>query len=201
MAAAAVSGLVALQLQDEPALTNDQVKHRLMATARLARQPGGGAAYSIWEQGAGLVQARSTIAAASTAAANAGLDIEADLDPTGTTRSWGLTSYDEATGSFSLPALPGTPDGYLIWSGAGRAWAGADWSGDPEVWAGAGRAWAGAGRAWAGAGASWSGEAELWAGAGRAWAGAAPPTPASTVHGELDSDITIIALPLVQTGR
>jgi subtilisin family serine protease len=199
MAAAEVSGLAALLLQQEPALTNDQVKHRLMATARLASLPtSGAAAYSIWEQGAGLVQAEAALQSQNLAAANGGMDLAADLDPAGSVHYWGLTSFDPATGSFSLPPLPGTPDGYLVWSGAGRAWVGADWSGDPEVWAGAGRAWAGAGRAWAGSGASWSGDAELWAGAGRAWAGALPPTPFTPVHGELDTDGHSVALPLVR---
>ncbi len=201
MAAAEVSGLVALLLQSEPTLTNDQVKHRLMATARLAQVPASGAAaYSIWEQGAGLVQAQAALASDSTAAANGGMDIAVDLDPQGSVHYWGLTSFDPATSSFSLPPLPGTPAGYLVWSGAGRAWAGATWSGDPEIWAGAGRAWAGAGRAWAGAGQGWSGEAELWAGAGRAWAGALPPTPVSPIHSELDAAGQVIALPLVRGG-
>jgi serine protease AprX len=199
MAAAEVSGLVALLLQDEPGLTNDQVKHRLMATARLARVPtSGAAAYSIWEQGAGLVQAGAALASESIAAANSAMDLAADLDPAGSIHYWGHTSFDPLTGSFSLPPLPGTPDGYLAWSGAGRAWAGADWSGDPEVWAGAGRAWAGAGRAWAGAGEDWSGGAELWAGAGRAWAGALPPTPWTPAHSELDTDGYTVALPLLR---
>ena len=200
MAAAEVSGLAALLLQSEPTLTNNQVKHRLMATSRLARtSSGGAAAYSIWEQGAGLVQARAAIASQSQAAANSGMDLAADLDLNGRLHYWGLTSYDAATSSFGLPPLAGTPASYLIWSGAGRAWAGAEWSGDPEVWAGAGRAWAGAGRAWAGAGQSWTGEAELWAGAGRAWAGALPPTPLSQAHSELERDTYNVALPLVRS--
>ncbi|NJN16260.1 MAG: S8 family peptidase, partial [Oscillochloris sp.] len=141
MAAAGVSGLAALLLQAEPELTNDQVKYRLMATARLARDPANGTAiYAIWEQGAGLVQAQEVLASDIIADANGEMDIAADLDPDGTIHYWGLTSFDAATNIFSLPELPSTPKGYLVWSGAGRAWAGADWSGDPEAWAGAGRA-------------------------------------------------------------
>jgi serine protease AprX len=201
MAAAEVSGLAALLLQDEPGLTNDQVKHRLMSSSRLARDPlSGAAAYSIWEQGAGLVQANAALASQSTGAANGGLDIAVDLDLEGGVHYWGLTSYDQTTSTFGLPELAGTPEGYLVWSGAGRAWAGADWNGDPEVWAGAGRAWAGAGRAWAGAGQDWTGDEELWAGAGRAWAGAAPPTMISNIHSEAQRDLYAVALPLLRRG-
>lgn len=199
MAAAEVSGLVALLLQAQPQLSNDQIKHRLMSSARLAYDATAGvAAYSIWEQGAGLVQSGAALRSTSTAAANAGLNIAADLDPQSTQRHWGLTSYDAPSGSFSLPPVAGTPPGYLVWSGAGRAWAGSlSWSGDPEVWAGAGRAWAGAGRAWAGSSDGWMGNEELWAGAGRAWAGALPPTLGSTTHGELDVDSYQLRLPLL----
>jgi serine protease AprX len=199
MAAAEMSGLAALLLQDEPGLSNDQVKHRLIATARLARVPAtGAAAYSIWEQGAGLAQAQAALDTQTTAAANGGMDIAVDLQLEGDLHYWGLTTYEQATGTFNLPPLPGTPEGYLVWSGAGRAWAGADWRGDPEVWAGAGRAWAGAGRAWAGAGRAWAGNVELWAGAGRAWAGAAPPTLASTAFSRLKDEGNRVALPLVR---
>ncbi len=53
MAAAQISGIVALMLQKSPALTNDQVKYRLLATARPATDPfTGQPLYSVWEQGA-----------------------------------------------------------------------------------------------------------------------------------------------------
>lgn len=198
MATAEVSGLVALLLQQEPDLSNDQVKYRLMSTARLARDPAGGAAYSIWEQGAGLVQATAALSQKSTEASNAGMRIDVDLDLAQGQHYWGLTTYDASRGTFNLPALSGTPNGYLVWSGAGRAWAGADWSGDPEVWAGAGRAWAGAGRAWAGGGTEWEGSSELWAGAGRAWAGATAPTLVSPVFSESNAERYIVALPLLR---
>ncbi len=45
MAAAVTSGAIALLLQDEPGLNPDQVKYRLMATARPFSQPGAGAGY------------------------------------------------------------------------------------------------------------------------------------------------------------
>lgn len=196
MAAAEVTGLVALLLQQQPALNNNQVKYRLMATAKLAQDPANGAArYSIWEQGAGMAQPAAALAATTTAEANQGMDLGIDLDPASTTHYWGLTSYDAASGSFRLPPVAGSPPGYLEWNGAVSAGS-ATWAGDPDVWAGAGRAWIGAGRAWIGAGRAWTGSAELWAGAGRAWIGSLPPTEASKASVELQDEYTAW-LPLV----
>src|SRR5688500_3308638 len=55
--AAVVSGAVALLLQAEPFLTPDEVKCKLMASARPAVDPTGGLAYSVFQQGAGLINA------------------------------------------------------------------------------------------------------------------------------------------------
>ena len=55
--AAVVSGAVALMLQAIPSLTPDQVKCRLMASAGAAVASNGKAAYSVFQQGAGLVNA------------------------------------------------------------------------------------------------------------------------------------------------
>ncbi|HEY3231336.1 MAG TPA: S8 family peptidase, partial [Roseiflexaceae bacterium] len=55
MAAAEVSGIAALLLQSSPNLSNNELKARLLATARPATDPlSGQPAYSPWEQGAGL---------------------------------------------------------------------------------------------------------------------------------------------------
>ncbi|MBC8076197.1 MAG: S8 family peptidase, partial [Chloroflexales bacterium] len=195
MAAAELSGLAALVLQAQPALTNDQVKYRLMATARLALEAGGAAAYSIWEQGAGLAQAQAAVDGTTTATANVGLDIAADLDPTRDLHGWGLTTYDAASNSFRLQPLATTPAGYVVWSGASRAWTGAAWVGDPNVWAGASRAWTGASRAWTGAGRAWTGDMELWAGASRAWTGVSASSLASRASSNVGE--YTISLPLV----
>ena len=63
-ATAVVSGIVALMLEQNPDLTPDQVKHRLMASARPAQNPDGTLAYSIFQQGAGLVNAFAAVYAA-----------------------------------------------------------------------------------------------------------------------------------------
>ncbi|NJP08007.1 MAG: S8 family peptidase, partial [Chloroflexaceae bacterium] len=103
MAAAEVSGVIALMLQVNPNLTNNQIKYRLMTTARLAvdsdtDEP----RYTAWEQGAGLIDTEEAIFTDSTEEANAGMDIALDLDPTSGEHYWGNTEWDELTGNFVL---------------------------------------------------------------------------------------------------
>jgi subtilisin family serine protease len=181
MAAAEVSGVVALLLQAQPSLTNDQVKYRLKATARLATDPATGrATYSIWEQGAGYVQTAAAVNGTTTEASNQNLDLATDLNLDLATHPWGETTYDAVTGTFYFPTIATTPAGYMEWIGAGRTVVGApSWTGDPTVWSDASRVWRGASRVWRGADMTWAGDEELWAGASRVWRGALPPTIAS----------------------
>lgn len=81
-AAAVVSGAVALLLQSEPRLTPDEVKCKLMASARPAVDPAGNYAYSVFQQGAGLINAYDARYEARRDCANRGLDIQKDLDGT-----------------------------------------------------------------------------------------------------------------------
>src|SRR5690606_14785450 len=60
-AAAVTSGVVALLLQQEPGLTPDEVKCRLMASTRPAVNNRGKLAYSVFQQGAGLINAVSAL--------------------------------------------------------------------------------------------------------------------------------------------
>ena len=78
-AAAAVSGVAALLLQQEPWLTPDQVKCRLMASTLAALDGAGGLAYSPFRHGAGLVHAGRALAGTLTECANLGLDVDKDL--------------------------------------------------------------------------------------------------------------------------
>jgi subtilisin family serine protease len=178
MAAAEVSGVVALLLQTQPSLTNDQVKYRLKTTARLAVDPATGrATYSIWEQGSGYIQTTAAVYGTSTEASNQNLDLATDLKLDLATHPWGETTYDAVTGTFHFPTIATTPAGYMEWIGVGRPVAGApSWAGDPMVWSDASRVWRGASRVWRGADMSWAGDEELWAGASRVWRGALPPT-------------------------
>src|SRR4030095_7991405 len=81
-AAAVTSGVVALMLQDDPALTPDTVKCRLMSSARPAGKSDGKLAYSVFQQGAGLINALAAVNGSMIDCANRGLNIAADLDGT-----------------------------------------------------------------------------------------------------------------------
>jgi hypothetical protein len=175
MAAAEVSGFVALMLQANPDLTNDEVKYQLMATARPAIDTEtGDPAYSPWEQGAGLIDADAAVFSAETGAANAGMDIALDLQVFDDGREemhyWGYTGWDEETGEFRL-IDPETGEMLAIWDGGGKSWAGGG-----KSWAGGGKSWAGGGKSWAGGGKSWAGGGKSWAGNDRVWINAEPAT-------------------------
>ena len=110
-AAAVVSGVAALMLAANPALTPDDVKCGLMSTATSAKRPDGGNAYSIFQQGAGLVKAWSAVHEGHTGCANNGLDIAADLAGT---RHFGGPVGQDANGNYYL----------MNQAGDGTTWAG-----------------------------------------------------------------------------
>lgn len=78
-AAAVVSGVAALLLTQDPSLTPDQVKCRLIDSAHSAQNNDGTLAYSVFQQGSGLVNARDALNSNSTDCANQSLDIARDL--------------------------------------------------------------------------------------------------------------------------
>ena len=152
----------------------------------------GAPVYSVWEQGAGVVNARDAVFNNFDEPANAGMDIALDL--TSTTHYWGFTTWDPAAGLFRLtnPATGRSLAGAgQSWAGAGQSWAGAgqSWAGAGQSWAGAGQSWAGAGQSWAGAERTWAGNQALWAGSGQSWAGAVPePSMSTASHAEVLAD-------------
>jgi subtilisin family serine protease len=77
--AAVVSGVVALMLQAQPSLTPNQVKCKLMSSAHAAVDSTGKLAYTVFQQGAGQVNALAAVFNLYTSCGNAGLDIAADL--------------------------------------------------------------------------------------------------------------------------
>jgi serine protease AprX len=173
-ATAVVSGIAALILSENPSLTPDQVKYRLMHTALLWTDPTTQeAGYSLWQQGAGRVNAYDAVFATTTESANSGLDIQADLnDPTGGYE--GYTYFDEATNTFRLYDDPATwPAGYSIWGGGYSIWSGgySIWSGGYSLWSGGYSIWAGDYSLWAGGYSIWSGGYSLWSGGYSLWAG------------------------------
>ncbi len=111
-ATAVVAGVVALMLESDPSLTPDDVKCRLMATARSAEREDGSAAYSVFQQGAGMIDA---LAATNSGAANcANQDMDISLDLAGTLH-YGGPARQDSDGRYFLtdPADPTTPlDGH-----------------------------------------------------------------------------------------
>ncbi len=79
-AAAVTTGVVALMLQADPSLTPDTVKCRLLASTRPAITNQGKLAYSVFQQGAGLINAVAAVNSSATGCANRGLNLQADLD-------------------------------------------------------------------------------------------------------------------------
>lgn len=137
MSAAVVSGVVALMLQNQPTLTPDEVKCKLVSSAHPAVNSSGALAYTVFQQGAGEIDAYSAVLNPNTNCANSGLDIAADL--AGTEHFAGPANRD-AKGNYYImsmdPAEPwGTPanaDGYT-WSN-GYVWSkGYTWS-NGYVW-------------------------------------------------------------------
>jgi serine protease AprX len=137
-ASAVVSGLAALTLAENPDLTPDEVKFRLMVTALpWVNVDTTEALYSIWQQGAGRVNGPDAVFAEVEGTANAGMDILADL--AGVEHYEGWTYFDVESGEFRLR------DEYADWTGGYGAWAGGygAWAGHDGAWAGHDGAWAG----------------------------------------------------------
>lgn len=78
-AASVVSGVVALMLTKNPALTPDQIKCKLIASARPALTADNKLAYSVFQQGAGVVNAYDAIYSNADGCANQGMNIAKDL--------------------------------------------------------------------------------------------------------------------------
>jgi serine protease AprX len=159
MSAAQVSGLVALMLAEDDGLSPDEVKCRLMASARPARAEDGALAYSVWQQGAGRADACGAVYGEHRGRANRGLDVAADLGLAGAPEHYvGYTRWDAEMERFYLE---GAED--HAWGGTMADITGFVWN---EAWAGeAGFVWSEA-YAWGG-GFVWS-EAYTW-GEGFVW--------------------------------
>lgn len=81
MATAVTSGVVALILEANPGITPDQVKFRLMRSAKFATTNSAtDLAYNPFQQGAGRIWAPDAVLGSYTESANNGMDIQADLN-------------------------------------------------------------------------------------------------------------------------
>jgi serine protease AprX len=152
-AAAVVSGIAALILQNEPWLSPDEVKCRLMASARPAVDASGDRAYSVFQQGAGRVDAYAAVHGSASGCANQGLNV--DLDLAGTAH-YGGPANRTPDGRYYLTGLSG--DGY-VWDGS-YLWSGGYLWSDTYAWSDA-YLWSG-GYLWSDS-YSWS-DAYLWSG-------------------------------------
>lgn len=103
-ATAVVTGIVALMLQFDPDLTPDEVKFRLQAASRPAVDDAGNLTFSVFQQGAGLVDAWRAVLPQVEGAANQGLDLAADIE--GTAHYRGRASRD-ADGNYYVEGLDG----------------------------------------------------------------------------------------------
>ncbi len=124
-----VSGVVALMLELDPGLGPDDVKCRLLASARPALDDLGNRSYSVFQQGAGMVDAYAAVFSTATGCANRGLDLDAELAGLdsglpGTVHFGGRANRDEL-GNYYLVGLDG--DGYT-WDGAFTFGGGYTWS-------------------------------------------------------------------------
>jgi len=101
-AAGVVSGVVALMLTQEPSLTPDEVKCRLMDSARPATLANGALAYSVFQQGAGVVNAADAIRSSATGCANQALNIAQDIN--GDTHFYGPANIND-DGNFYIEGM------------------------------------------------------------------------------------------------
>ena len=138
------TGVVALMLSQNPNLTPDEVKFRMMGSAfPWVDVDNDQALYSIWQQGMGRLNAPDAVLAEMDGVANVGMDIWADLN--GDIHYAGFSYYDEETGTFRMHG------DYGNWAGGFGTWAGdyGPWTGGFGTWAGGFGTWAG-GEPWAG---------------------------------------------------
>jgi hypothetical protein len=172
-ATAVASGVAALILSQNPDLTPDEVKFRMMGSAfpwvDLANDV---AVYSIWQQGMGRLNAPDAVFGEIFGTANTGMDIRADL--AGDIHYEGFSYFDEETGTFQLHGHYGDwASGFGTWAGDYGPWTGGfgTWAGGFGTWAGGFGTWAGGFGTWAGGFGTWAGGFGTWAGGFGTWAG------------------------------
>jgi hypothetical protein len=112
MAAAVTSGVVALMLEVSPQLKPDDVKCRLMTGAHPAVKSDGTLAYTVFQQGSGLVNAHDAVYSTASGCANQGLNVTADLN--GWQHYGGRANYNKSTGEYYIMATSSSSSGGLL---------------------------------------------------------------------------------------
>jgi serine protease AprX len=178
--AAVVSGIAALVLSKNGGLTPNQVKYRILSTALpWVDAQSHQALYSVWQQGAGRVNAADAVLADIQGAANANMDIQADLK--GTTHYEGFSYYDSASGKFMLHApYDSLNTSYVSWNGSYSALTGSygswsdsygSWSDSYGSWSDSYGSWSDSYGSWSDSYGSWSDSYGSWSDGYLAWAG------------------------------
>ncbi|WJG07935.1 S8 family peptidase [Aliiglaciecola sp. LCG003] len=127
---AIMSGVVALMLQKDPSLSPDDIKCRLMYTAKVAVKEDGNLAYSVFQQGAGLVDAMSALHESAVGCGNAGMDIAQDLS--GENHYVGPARRYEGDGDFYIPDAQG-----MGWNGVyqdSQLWGNVRFLSNSQLW-------------------------------------------------------------------
>ncbi|PKI03679.1 S8 family peptidase, partial [Glaciecola sp. 33A] len=99
-ATAVTAGVVALMIQQDPSLTPDEIKCRLMSSASQAKKQNGELAFSVFAQGAGLINASAAINTTVVGCANSGLNIANDINLR--SHYFGPAKFDERSSEFTL---------------------------------------------------------------------------------------------------
>ena len=99
-ATAVAAGVVALMIQQDPSLTPDEIKCRLMSSASQAKKQNGELAFSLFAQGAGLINAPAAINSTAVGCANSGLNIANDINLR--SHYFGPARFNEKTNEFVL---------------------------------------------------------------------------------------------------
>ncbi len=127
---AITTGIVALMLQANPNLSPDDIKCRLIETAKVATTETGELAFSVFQQGAGLVDAMAAIESTASGCSNAGLSIVKDLS--GEEHFIGPARRHENDGDYYIPGVEG-----LEWSGVysdSQLWRNNSFNADSQLW-------------------------------------------------------------------
>jgi serine protease AprX len=174
MSAAVTSGIVALMLDAEPSLTPDEVKCRLIDTAHTALDDQGNLGFSVFQQGAGVVNAFDAVNSTASGCANGGLDVSADLADTShfigtaelTPEGLFIVRDENGNENFAWDGQFSGTGGTYFWSGGTYFWSGGTyfWSGAEPLWSGSHLLWTGGTYFWSGGTYFWSGGTYFWSG-------------------------------------